>query len=107
MSATSQILSELATKERSLSAELEQARQEAARTVEAAREQAAQILQEAQATAAEMARGNSQRITEEQARIRDAERASAQSSVQSDVGGAQARVPQAVDLIMQAVLPHD
>lgn len=75
--------------------------------VEAARQQAARILQEAQEQAAEMARENARRVQAEQSRIRESERASAESSVQADLGGAEARVPQAVDLIMQAVLPHD
>ncbi len=105
MSASSRILSELAEQERALSAELESARQEAARVIEAARQEASRILQEAQEKAAEMARENARRLADEQGRIRETERSSAQTSVQSELGGAQGRLGQAVDLIVKAVLP--
>ena len=73
--------------------------------VEAARQEAGRILQEAQEKAAEMARENARRLGEEQGRIRETERVSANSSVESQLGGAQGRLGEAVDLIVKAVLP--
>lgn len=104
MSASSQILSELADKERALSADLERARQEAARTIEAAEQEAARILEQARAQAAELSTQHAARLDAEQQRIRESERSTAQASVAGG-GVSPDRAQQAIDLIMKAVLP--
>lgn len=105
MDAASRILSELATRERALDAQLEAARAEAQRKVEAAEAQAARILQDAQAQAAQMRREFEEVLAGQTETIRAEARAHAQQEVSAVQSRSEGKLGQAVEHILRAVLP--
>ncbi|GAA5534674.1 V-type ATP synthase subunit H [Deinococcus metallilatus] len=105
MDAASRILSELATRERALDAQLEAARAEAQREIEAAEAQAARMQQEAQAQATQMRREFEQVLAEQTERIRSEARANAQQEVSAVQARSVGKLGAAVEGILRAVLP--
>lgn len=105
MDAASRILSELATRERALEAQLETARAEARREVEAAEAQAARILQDAQAQAGGMRREFEEVLAQRTEAIRSEARANSQQEVSAVQARGEGKLGPAVEHILRAVLP--
>lgn len=102
---SSRVLSELASREAALDAQIEAAREEARREVEAAEAQAARILQDAQAQVQAMQAQHDQALAAETARIREDARRQAEEGAQLTRQRAGGRVQQAAEYILRAVLP--
>ncbi|WP_264371035.1 V-type ATPase subunit subunit G family protein [Deinococcus gobiensis] len=98
-------MSELASREAALDAQIEAAREEARRAVDAAEQEAARILQGAQAQVQAMQAAHEQALTAETSRIRDEARAQAEAESLSTRQKASGRVQQAAEHILRAVLP--
>ncbi|MFC5847037.1 V-type ATPase subunit subunit G family protein [Deinococcus petrolearius] len=98
-------MSELASREAALDAQIEAAREEARRAVDAAEQQAARILRDAQTQVQAMQSAHEEALNAETARIRDEARAQAESDSLSTRQKASGRVQQAAEHILRAVLP--
>ncbi|PTA68782.1 V-type ATPase subunit subunit G family protein [Deinococcus arcticus] len=105
MDVSSRVLSELASREAALDAQVEAARVQAQQTVAAAEAQAASILRDAEAQVKAMQAEHEQALAGEVQQIREQAATSAQAQAQDTRARAEAKLGQAVDTIMRAVLP--
>lgn len=105
MDVSSRVLSELASREAALDAQIEAARTQARQTVEAAEAQAADILRDAEAQVKAMQADHEQKLSAEMAQIREVARTQAQAQAQATRERATGKLGQAVETIMRAVLP--
>lgn len=105
MDVSSRILSELASREAALDAQIEAARAEAARTLEAAQAQAKSIVQQAEQQAQAMQSQHESQVASETQQIREDARNAAGAQAQATRGRAESKLYDAVETIMRAVLP--
>lgn len=105
MDVSSRVLSELATREAALDAQIEAARAEARQTVAAAEARAAGILQDAEQRVKAMQAEHEQSLTAQMEQIRSAARTEANAHAEQTRLLAQSKLGQAVDTIIRAVLP--
>lgn len=105
MDASSRVLSELASREAALDAQIEAAREEAKREVEAAEQEAARILRDAEARAQAMQAEHDGQLNTETLAIRADATAQAEGDAQVSRERASARIQQAAEHILKAVLP--
>lgn len=105
MDVSSRVLSELASREAALDAQIEAARAEAGREVEAAEQEAARIMRDAEARVQAMQAEHEQVLTRETQRIREEAQAQAQAQAQTTREKASGRVQQAAEQLLRAVLP--
>ncbi len=105
MDVSSRVLSELASREAALDAQIETARAQAQETVDAAQAQAASILRDAQDRVKAMQAQQDQQLARDVQQVREESSASAQSQAQAIRARAEAKLGEAVDTIMRAVLP--
>lgn len=102
---SSRVLSELASREAALDAQIEAAREDARREVEAAEAEAARILAAAQARVQALQAEHEQQLEAETRRIREEARLRAEEDRQATRARAHTRVQQAAEYILRAVLP--
>ncbi|UBV42453.1 V-type ATP synthase subunit H [Deinococcus taeanensis] len=105
MDVSSRVLSELASREAALDAQIEAARAQAQETVEAAQAQAASILRDAEARVKAMQAEQDLQLEREVQQIREQATSAAHEQAQATRARAEAKLGQAVDTIMRAVLP--
>lgn len=105
LDASSRILSELATREQALDAQIEAARQDAAREIEAAEAQAKVVIQGAQEQVRAMTHSREAEMQAEAQSIRAEAAAQAASQAELTHSRSDARMSQAVETILRAVLP--
>ncbi|GHF54818.1 vacuolar-type H+-ATPase subunit H [Deinococcus metalli] len=105
MDVSSRVLSELASREAALDAQIEAARAQAQQTVEAAEARAAGILRDAEAQVRSMQAEHEQKLTADMQSIRDAARGEAKTQADRTRALAEGKLGQAVETIMRAVLP--
>ncbi|MFD1731865.1 V-type ATPase subunit subunit G family protein [Deinococcus malanensis] len=98
-------MSELASREAALDAQIEAAREEARREVEAAEAEAARILRDAETRAQALQAEHDQQLAAETARIREEARSKAEGDAYATRERASARIQQAAEHILRAVLP--
>ena len=102
---SSRVLSELASREAALAAQIEAAREEAKREVEAAEQEAARILRDAEAQVQQLQAQHDESLAGETQRIRDEAKVQAQAQAAETRNRATGRVQQAAEQILRAVLP--
>lgn len=105
MDVSSRVLSELATREAALDAQIEAARDQARQAVAAAEAQAADIVRDAEARVKAMQADHEERLSAEVGQIREAAGTDARTRAQSTRERAGTKLGQAVETIMRAVLP--
>ena len=105
MDASSRVLSELASREQALDAQIESARQDAAREIEAAEAEAARILREAGEQIKLLTAQREQEMEAESQRIHAEAQAQAKEEVLTAHTRSDAKMGQAVETILRAVLP--
>ncbi|AWT36868.1 vacuolar type ATP synthase subunit [Deinococcus arenae] len=105
MDVSSRVLSELASREAALDAQIETARAQAQETVDAAQAQAASILRDAEARVKAMQAEQDQQLARDVQQVREEASVSAQTQAQAIRARAEAKLGEAVDTIMRAVLP--
>ena len=105
MDVSSRVLNELASREQALDAQIEAARQDAAREIESAQGQAAGILKDAEAQARALSAEREQDINAESQVIRDEALSLSKEEVLTTHTRSEAKLGQAVETILRAVLP--
>ncbi len=105
MDVSSRVLSELATREAALDAQIEAARDQARQAVAAAEAQAADIVRDAEARVKAMQAEHEQKLSAEVGQIRDAAATEARTRAQATRVRAEEKLGHAVETIMRAVLP--
>lgn len=102
---SSRVLSELASREAALDAQIESAKAQAQQTIATAQAEAAEIIRNAEARVKVLQSDHEQKLTAEAQRIRDNARTEAEAKAQATKGRADGKLPEAVEVIMRAVLP--
>ncbi|TSA88072.1 V-type ATP synthase subunit H [Deinococcus detaillensis] len=105
MDVSSRVLSELASREQALDAQIEAARQDATREIEAAEAEAARILKEAGEQVKTLTAAREQEMAAEGVRVREEAQAQAKEEVLVAHTRSDAKMGQAVETILRAVLP--
>ena len=105
LDASSRVLSELASREQALDAQIDAARQEAQAEIEAAQAQAQGILQAAQEQVNTLTKVREQEMQAQAQAIREEAQAQAKEEVLSAHTRSDAKMGQAVETILRAVLP--
>ncbi len=105
MDVSNRVLSELASREQALDAQIEAARQDAQREIAAAETKAARILSDAQAHVKSMTAQREQEMEAESESILEQANVQAQQEVRASHDRLEGKLGQAVETILRAVLP--